>query len=446
MHGRAEAEAPAAPAEAPQSERAGWFALAILTLLYVMSMLDRNILTLVGSSVQKDLGIGDIELGLLYGPAFGFFYAVGAIPLGWAIDRFSRRKVIFWCVTSWSLATAACGLASGFRTLFVARAAVGAGESGLLPGAQSILSDLFARTRLALPLSIFVAGAKTGQAFSLLLGGLLTMAIVPAGIYTIPGIGYSLEGWRLIFVIIGLPGLLLAFLIFTIPEPPRGGAPSGGVSRGYREYIAFALRHLRILVPHHMAMLLSVAIAAMVIAWSPMFLERAHGMSPAAAGTQLGASILAGSIIGNPIHGLAIDRWFARGRLDAHFRYLAILAFVALPFGLAAFLGSNATISIVLIGLFIGLVAAHSAIPPVALQLLVAGDLRGKAASSLTLIAGLPGIALGPMAVAFVTEKVLQDPGKVGTSIAICLTVMLPACGMLHALAMRPMRTTLAAG
>lgn len=434
---------PPAPEPYP-APAVAWLAVIILSLLYILSMLDRNIITLLAVSIQEDLGISDFQLSYLYGLAFAFFYCTAALPLGWAIDRFPRRVLIYWCVTGWSVSTMLCGLASSFPMLFAARAGVGMGEAVLVPGSNSILSDLFPRNRLALPLSVYAVGAKVGQSLSLLIGGALATVVIPAAVYALPVVDATLKGWQLIFIIVGLPGLLLALLIFAFPEPRRRFMPDNGApSRGYGYYFRFMAGHRRLFVTHHIGYLLFLAVSVALTSWSPAFLQRVHGMETGQVGAQLGAALLVGSLVGMPLHGMIVDRLFSRGVADAHLRYMIGTAVVGTPVGIAAFLVNDAVMSVVLIGLFMCIVSAYSSLPMVVLQLFVPGDLRGKAASTLLLINGVVGISLGPMTVAALTDFVFVDPTKVGLSIAICIGVYLPLAAIAFNFTLKPLRRTL---
>lgn len=424
--------------------RVGWTAVAVLFLLYILSMLDRNMITLLALPIQQDLQISDVQLSLLYGVAFALFYCTAVLPLGWAIDRYRRRNMIYWSVTWWSASAALCGLATNFPTLFAARAGVGAGEAVLIPGSNSILSDLFPPDRLALPLSVYAVGAKVGQSLSLLIGGALTTMIAPAAVYLLPLVGAQVKGWQLIFLIVGIPGFLLAFLIFCFPEPLRRFHATGGERRGYAPYFRFIAQHKRLFIAHHLGYLLFLAVSLALTSWAPAFLLRAHGMSVVEVGTLLGGALLIGSLIGMPLHGLIVDRLFRRGMVDAHLRYMIVVAALATPVAIVTFAVDDSMISVVGIGLFMCILSAYSSLPMVALQLLVPGDLRGKAASVL-LLSGMIGMSLGPTAVAVLTDLVFADPARVGDGIAVCTAVLLPLAALACAVALDPFRQGLAA-
>lgn len=418
----------------------GWRATVILFLLYVLSMLDRNILTLLINPIKADLGLGDFEMSLLIGIAFAFFYAVMALPLGYAIDRFSRRIVIFWCVIVWSFATMLCGVATSFALLFMARALVGGGEAALAPGAQSILADLFPPTKLALPLSVFSLGGKAGQAISLLIGGLLTTIIAPTSLHSLPLLGADIKGWQLIFLIIGAPGLLIAFLIFTFPEPVRRTRISSGASANYGEYWRFLKQHWRLIVPSHLGSVMFLAAVVSAINWAPAHIERAFGWSAAQVGAGLGIALFVGPVLGMPFHGAVADRLFRKGILDIHLRYMMFTALVGLPIGIAAFVVRDPILCILLAGLFFFVTTTYVGLSITALQVVVPGNLRGKAAAVFLLAGGLGGASLGPMLVGALTDFAFGDPNKVGWSIAITLAILLPLTAFLFFLALAPMR------
>ncbi|WP_409456278.1 MFS transporter [Sphingomonas sp. J315] len=153
------------------SPRIAWFSVTILLLVAIMSYLDRQIISLMVEPIKASLGVSDFEIGLLQGVAFGLFYAVFGLPIGWLVDRYSRRKIIYFGMTLWSLAAGACGLASTYTHLLLARFGVGVGEASLSPAAYSMIADLFPPRRLALALGVFATGSSIGGALAYMAGG-----------------------------------------------------------------------------------------------------------------------------------------------------------------------------------------------------------------------------------------------------------------------------------
>ncbi|SCW41073.1 Sugar phosphate permease [Sphingobium faniae] len=436
---------------APQADyppaRVGWTAVAVLFLFTVLSVLDRNLLTLLVGPIKADLGLSDVQLSLLYGLAFAIFYAVMGLPSGWMIDRFQRRVVIFWGVVVWSFATLATGFARTYGTLFAARAVVGAGEAVLVPGSHSIIGDLFPREKMAMPMSVSALGIKVGQGLALLIGGALTTLFVPDRLYALPLVG-ELMGWHLIFIVVGAPGILLAFLIFLIPEPRRRivQRPTHIAEKpaGFAVYLRFVQRHLRFYVSHHLGILLYGMTALSVIAWTPAYLGRTHGWPENQIGLWLGTALLLGTCGGMPLHGYLADRFFQRGVTDIHLRYTALSALVGWPLGVAAFLVSNPYLAIVLIGLMFFAISTYGGLSIVAVQAIVPSDLRGKASSIMLLIIGMGGTILGPLIVALLTDYVFRDPARVGDAILLCVALGLPITALVLSFSLAPNRTMIA--
>lgn len=433
------------PAETPYPPaRVGWTAVVVLFFFTVLSVLDRNLLTLLVGPVKADLGVSDVQLGLLYGLAFAFFYAVAGLPAGWMIDRFERRLVIFWGVMVWSFATLMTGFSRGYASLFGARALVGAGEAVLVPGSHSMIADLFPREKLATPISVSAMGIKVGQGLALLIGGGLTALFDPHATYTLPLVG-DMRGWHLIFLVVGAPGMLAAFLIFLIPEPARRLPPQRKAGEaGFGVYFQFVRRNLRFYIGHHLGVLVYGVTALSIITWAPAWLSRVHGWSESQIGLWLGTSLLIGTCAGIPLHGLIADKLFARGVHDIHMRYTAISAIVGLPIAFAIFNVSDPRLSVALIGLLLFVISTYVGLAVAAVQTVVPGDLRGKASAVMLLVIGMGAQILGPLGVALLTDHWFGDPKKVGSAILTCLMIGLPLTTAILSLTLSPMRRMVA--
>src|SRR4029077_9304526 len=144
-----------APARTGFRPLLAWTTVAILQLFQFLSVVDRQIVAILANAIKADLALSDVELSLLQGLAFAMFYSCIGIPIGIAVDRFSRRLVLWLAISFWSLSSAACGLASNFIGLFFGRMGVGAGEAGLTPVATSVISEIFPRGRAATPMGMF---------------------------------------------------------------------------------------------------------------------------------------------------------------------------------------------------------------------------------------------------------------------------------------------------
>jgi MFS family permease len=424
------------------STPAAWGAVAILFMLSILSMLDRNLVSLLVVDIKRDLAIGEVEAGTLLGVAFALFYAIGALPLGWALDRYSRPKVIWFGVTLWSLGTIACGLARNFTGFFAARAVVGGGEAALIPGTYSLLPDLFPRHRLALPMSVYSMSSKIGAGASLAIGGLLTTLIAPASLHSLPVLG-TLRGWQLVFILAGVPGLLLALVIFLVRDPRRARGAPRPVATSFADYGRYAWRNRRFLGFHHGAILPLTMLIFGIYAWLPAFYMRVHHLSAGEVGARLGLAISVGPVLALPFHGWAADRWFRSGRADAHLRYLIAALALATPLIVASFLVTSATASFVLVGLFFMVVSAYLSLPTVALQLVLPAELRGKSASVILMINGIVAAGGGPVLVAALSQW-LGGPEQVGKSLMLLASLAVPLTAFLYLFALTPLRRLLA--
>ena len=197
----------------PKPVRA-WYVLGLLTLVYIFSFLDRTILTLLVGPIRRDLHITDTQVSLLIGLSFAVFYTFLGVPIGRLADSRSRRGVIAAGISIWSLFCAGCGLAKRFGQMLVLRMGVGVGEASLSPAAYSLLTDYFVPERRAMAMSIYNTGIYIGTGAASILGGLVTGWAAARGAWTLPLVG-DVRSWQVVFFVVGLPGLLLAILMYT---------------------------------------------------------------------------------------------------------------------------------------------------------------------------------------------------------------------------------------
>jgi MFS family permease len=243
-------ERPAAagtPAPTPQIGGAyQGYVLGVLVLVYVLNFLDRNIISILAEDIKADLGVSDAQIGFLYGTAFAVFYALFGIPLGRLADVWSRRTLIALGLAFWSLMTGISGLARGFGELAAARIGVGVGEASATPAAFSMLSDSFSARRRATVLAIYSSGIYIGGGLGLLIGGQIVDRWDAA--FADGAAPFGLAGWQAAYVIVGLPGLLLALWVRSLREPLRGAADGIVTPDEPRPFHEFR-RELRAIVP-----------------------------------------------------------------------------------------------------------------------------------------------------------------------------------------------------
>jgi MFS family permease len=197
-----------------------WYIVALLTLAYIISFLDRQIMALLIEPIKMSLDLSDTQVGLLLGPAFAVFYVTLGYPAGMLADRKSRKAIVAAGISVWCIMTALCGLARDFKQLFAARVGVGVGEATLTPAALSMICDCFPPDRRARPISVYMTGISLGSALAYLIGGQLLEPLLAMPPLNIPVLGV-VHPWQAAFLIVGLPGLVLAILIAAIREPAR---------------------------------------------------------------------------------------------------------------------------------------------------------------------------------------------------------------------------------
>jgi MFS family permease len=445
----------------PKSEGvsgAAWLMLGVLILMMVLSYLDRGLISLLVKPIRESLGVSDVQISLLYGMAFGLFYATFSFPLGWLADRWSRRGVIFVCITLWSLATGACGLANSFWALAVARFAVGFGEGGLSPAAYRMIGEAFPKRRMGLALGLFGAGAAVASPLALVVGGRLVDWATRSGGATLPVIGH-VEPWQLVFLVLGPPGVVLAPLIFLAPSGKRAaGEPAATAStstagaaepaRGAGETMTF-LAFIRSRWLYLSLVLLGFGFVAMfsyaIAAWTPTYFQRHFGLSMGAIGASLALVIGASTAFSFIGGGWITDRWFARGHQDAQFRYSVFCLPVVVSAGVLAFgFISHSTAAFAVLSL-VWLFVPSSTAAAAHLQHATPLHLRGRVMALFTMVFNIVGMTTGPLVVALLTEHVFHDPGKVGLSIAVTLFGAGSLAFLLFAAALGPARRAIAA-
>lgn len=433
-----QSEDPAAEAAQPYpSEALAWITVSILVLLSIVAYLDRQIVSLMVEMIKATFKVSDSQVGLLQGAAFSLVYAFAAIPFGYGADRGSRRVTLFLGVFFWAVAACICGLANSFNVLLAARVGVGLGEAALTPVVTSLLGDLFPEHRRALAFSVVSVGALVGVNGALVIGGAV-LHWAAKGMVA-PVLGY-LAPWKLAFLMTGLPGLVLAFVIFLIPEPKRrvpirktGSAGVGAdTSRYISENWAFLFYYLGGFT------CLGVATYGLM-SWTPVVLQRLYGWSPAQSGLIAGSLTAVCGVIGTLSVGAIVDVVYRGGWRDAHALIYVVAGLLITVCGAAcAFAGSPW--AFLLLILPTKLVSNFPGVALAGLSLMSPAHLRGRVAALYALTISAAGAAIGPSSVAFFTDVVFRDESRVQWSIAANMVLFgLLGTILLH-LARSPMR------
>ena len=313
-----------------------WYVVILFACFYMLSFVDRLIVGLLVEPIKADLGLSDTQISLVHGFSFALFYTVFGLFMGRLADLFNRRNLIAAGVVTWSLLTILCGAASRYWHLLVLRIGVGIGEATLTPAAYSIISDYFTKARRSTALSVFSAGVYFGIAAAFTGGAYLYRFfeswLDAKGGLTLPFLG-DVAAWQLVFVAVGVPGLLLSSLLITVREPIRtSDRRSGdGDSLGpepFHAVLRYFRRHWRSVLGHNMGIALISAFAYSRDLWNVAFFERTYGWKLYESGPWYGGIVLLAGVLGVYTGGRIADRLAQRKIVTANMLIMLIAVVV----------------------------------------------------------------------------------------------------------------------
>jgi MFS family permease len=401
-----------------------WYVVGLLTLAFVCSFIDRQILNLLVGPIQRDLGIGDKQMSLLMGASFAVFYTLFGIPLGRLADTRSRRRLVVLGITFWSLMTAACGLGRNFWQLALARIGVGIGEASLSPAAYSLIADYFPAERRSTALGVYGMGIYIGSGLALILGGLVIEFASAQESFVLPLIG-AVRAWQLVFFVVGLPGLLVALLLLTIREPARQGVGAKVAEGGATAAVPLGevWAYLSGNRGTFTCLYLGVALAALngygAAAWIPTFFIRRHGWTAGDTGLVVGLIIGIFGTLGIVTGGRLADWLRQRGQSDANLR-VALLGVVAwLPPGVLFPLLPSGPWAAALLAPALFFSSMPFGLAPAAVTQLMPNTMRAQASAIYLFVINLIGLGLGPTIVAVLTEDVFRDKNALHLSLLV---------------------------
>jgi len=421
-----------------------WYAVGILFVAYTFSFADRFILSLLIEPIKQDLHLSDTKISLLHGFAFAIFYTVMGIPIGRLADNYNRRTIIVWGIAVWSCMTAACGITKGYWQLFAARVGVGVGEAALSPAAYSMIADLFPAQKLGRALSAYTTGAFVGAGLAFIIGGTVIAAITSSPEITLPVIG-TIRSWQAAFFVVGLPGLFVAALMYTVKEPLRRfneEAESEFVT--VTEVFAYVRARWRLFGAHYLGFSLLGVVFNGVTAWTPAFLSRSFDMSVGQSGPAIGAMILVFSTAGIIVGGWLTDYLVKKGLVDGAMRTGLIAGICCVPFATAVpFIPTIEGVLVVYAPLLFfasfGFGAAAAA-----LQQVTPNRMRGLVSAFYLFFLNLIGIGLGPTITALITDYVFNNDQAVGFSLAIMAGCSGLLAALLLGIGLKPFRAEVA--
>lgn len=424
-----EARGFAAPIDWP-APIARWWMVTVLFACALISYTDRLVLSILVDPLRADLGLSDFRVGLLQGTTFTVIYVLASLPLGRAVDRVNRKRLLVAGAVVWSLSTALCGLAVDFSTLFIARLLIGAGEAVLVPAAVSLIADSFPSDRRGAAIGFFAMGTGIGGPLGISVGGVLFSA-AQAGAFDVWGWLGDIQPWRQVLVLLGLSGLIGPMLLLTLREPERRGLH--GHDPEFPAAAGSLLSQRRILIPLYLGCALMCIGDYGLLSWAPALLSRRFDWNPEQIGVTFGIVTTLASVSGNLAGGWLSDLAARRNGVRSR---LAMTAAV-LPFAAAAALlisGDHPTSVLIGVGLwsFASPLAGMGALT--ALQDVVRANFRGLAMAIFTSSNTIVGLGGGPALIALTSDRVFEGPAAIGfaTSTVVALAVVVAAAAFLY--------------
>ncbi len=376
-----------------------WYALGVLVVVYASSHVDRQIMGILLEPIKTELGASDTQMGFLVGLTFALFYATLGMPIAMLADRTNRRNIIAIATTIWSGMTVLCAYVGSYAQLAMARIGVGIGEAGSSPPSHSMISDLFSQKQRATAMGIFALGINIGLLIAYLGGGWMS----------------DNWGWRTTFIVVGLPGILIAILVrFTMIEPPRGASEESVQGKAdapsFRE-VARTMWQTKATKHVVFGSALAGFVGYGMTLWLPAFFVRSHGLSQTETGFTLA---LMSGIVG----GLGT---FTAGRLADHLakkdpRWLAWVVALGkgglVPFVIAFFWLTDLTSALVVYTVPAFFAGFYLAPTFAMIQQLVPVQMRSVAAAICLFLLNIIGMGLGPQGVGILSDVFADAYGK----------------------------------
>jgi len=420
------------PIESP-SRKSNFYAvwlIFVLLLAYTFSFIDRQILSLLVEPMKRDLSITDTQMSLLQGLSFALFYTFMGLPLGRLSDRKSRRGIIAGSIFIWSLMTAACGLAKNYWHLFFARMGVGVGEAGLSPAAYSLIADSVEKKHLSKAISVYTMGIYLGGGMALIVGGMVIQWAAAFSTIQVPLIG-EIYAWQAVFLAVGLPGILLVPLLFTLKEPARSQVHNQADGVPVSDVVAFFKQNKKTVLLHNFGAALASVAGYGALAWVPSYLIRVHGLTGGEVGLMFGLIVLfcgAGGVITG---GTLADRWFRQGKTDAKIRVAMWAMLLGIIPTLIYPMVSGLTLVLILLAVSTFFANFMMGLGPAAIQEAVPSTMRGQFSALYLFIVNLIGLGLGPTLVALTTDYVFGAPEMVGYSLLVVTSLAMAGSAFL---------------
>jgi len=389
-----------------------WYVLAVLTIVYALNIADRFSISTLIEPIRRELQLSDGGIAFLTGVALALFYVTVGIPIAALADRTNRRNILAIALAVWSAMTALCGLAQNYGQLLLARFAVGVGEAGGTPPSTSILADKFPSVSRPMAMTIFALGCNLGA----WLGS------------SVAGEAAARSGWRAAFLVLGIPGVVMALIVWlTVREPRRGQLDSTPLSPkpnslfATLRFIASQRSAVHLIIGGSVATLWSWGL----MWWTPTFLQRSHHLTVGEAGALLGRMHLIAGTAGTLLAG-----WLMTRPEAADPRHIArllgwVTAVATIPSVILYGVGSLEAATVLL---WIFVPAVYFYIGPIygLLQNVMPAHMRATACASLVFVANVANLVIAPQAVGWLSDWFAHSFGAGEESLRYALLLLAP--------------------
>ncbi|WP_250517642.1 MFS transporter [Caballeronia sp. INDeC2] len=385
------------------------YIVLLFFVCFAFSYLDRQIVSILVQPIKLTLGITDTQIGLLQGFSFTMCYATAGVFVARLVDRANRVRLIAACVAIWAVSTAVCGFATSFTELLLARAGTAIAEAALSPAALSIFSDIFPPRKVTRASSVFMLGPYIGGGLALFGGGMLLSATGGGMSARLAAHGFA--PWQAVFVLVGLPGLVLAALVaFTVREPARHEADermhAGDALPSLREVLVELFVRNRFCAPYFAAYVALITLFYSHAAWFPTLLMRHFHLAPSEVGKMAAPAYMIGGMMGVAAAGVLAARVTDEHTLRKVLAISTGAVAALVPAAIAMPLVVHSTFAIVLYGLCALAASIAMALAPVPLQIAVPNRMRGRSIALLVFMTNAISGGIGPLAVGYLNERV----------------------------------------
>ncbi len=418
------------------SPRTAWYAVFILSLTLMINFLDRGLITLLVPGIKADLQLSDFQVSLVIGFAFVFFYVFLGLPVARLADTGTRRTIIGIGIALWSGATALCGMAHSFVQLFIFRVGTGVGESCNGPATYSLLADLFPSAKLPRAIAILNFGFMLGTGFALIVGGTVVHLLQSVPPVHVPFVG-TLHSWQMAFLLVGLPGLAISALVWTIKEPVRRGRLATGSGRKaraatlpVRDVIRFVVGNRAVYGPMLLGLAFNTVLSIGSLSWGPAFFGRTFGWSMTEVGLISGAVFLIVWPPGAMFGSWLAERWQKQGHDDANLRVVVWAIALLIPGQILFPLVPRPEYAMA-ISAFNGFIAAWVLGPQnAAIQIVTPNEMRGQISALAIFIVNVLGYGVGPTFIAVLTDYVFGSEAYLRYAMSASAVILAPLSGL----------------